>query len=166
MISIKTIHEAAALAFLILAQAWLPAVAQAAQQQAPQEASRAAETLQTLSILTKGGRKIFTVETATNREQRDRGLMFRTHLAERHGMLFDFEHDQEVRMWMKNTLIPLDMVFISADGRIHRIERDARPGSLDLISSDGPVRSVLELNAGDASRYGIEAGDRIVVGAS
>ncbi len=90
--------------------------------------------------------------------------MFRTHLAERHGMLFDFEHDQEVRMWMKNTLIPLDMVFITADGRIHRIERDAKPGSLDLIASDGPVRSVLELNAGDASRYGIEPGDRIVVG--
>lgn len=166
MISIKTIREVAALAFLVLAQAWLPAVAQASQQQAPQQPSRSAESLQTIAILTKDGRKTFTVETATTREQRDRGLMFRTHLAERHGMLFDFEHDQEVRMWMKNTLIPLDMVFITADGRIHRIERDAKPGSLALIASDGPVRSVLELNAGDASRYGIEAGDCIVVGAS
>lgn len=69
-------------------------------------------------------------------------------------------------MWMKDTLIPLDMIFIEADGRIHRIERDAKPGSLDLISSDGPVRSVLELSAGSAGRYGIEPGDRIVVGAS
>jgi uncharacterized membrane protein (UPF0127 family) len=106
------------------------------------------------------------VETATTRAQRDRGLMFRTRLADRHGMLFDFGPPQEVRMWMKNTLIPLDMIFIDANGRIHRIERDAKPGSLALISSGGPVRSVLELNAGSADKYGIEPGDRIVIGAS
>jgi uncharacterized membrane protein (UPF0127 family) len=161
MISTMTFREAAALAFLVLATASLPRAAEAAQ-----EAPRSAERLQTVTILTKDGRKTFTVETATTREQRDRGLMFRTHLTERHGMLFDFGQDQEVRMWMKDTLIPLDMIFIEADGRIHRIERDAKPGSLDLISSDGPVRSVLELNAGSAGRYGIEPGDRIVVGAS
>jgi uncharacterized membrane protein (UPF0127 family) len=167
MIGIKTIREAAVVALLVLAPALLPSTAEASpqtSQQASQEASRSAENLQTLTILTKDGRKTFTVETAATREQRDRGLMFRTHLAERHGMLFDFEQDQEVRMWMKNTLIPLDMVFIDADGRIHRIERDARPGSLDLIASEGPVRFVLELNAGEASRYGIAPGDRIMIG--
>jgi len=170
MIGIKTFREAAALAFLALAPALLPSVAQASEQasQHPssQEASRSAQSMQAVTILTRDGRKTFTVETATTREQRDRGLMFRTHLAARHGMLFDFERDQEVRMWMKNTLIPLDMLFITADGRIHRIERNAKPGSLDLVASGGPVRSVLELNAGDASRYGIEPGDRIEVGAS
>jgi len=167
MIGIRAIRKAAAMAFLVLAPALLPSMGEASPQasQARQEASRGAERLQTLTILTKDGRKTFTVEMATTREQRDRGLMFRTHLAERHGMLFDFEQNQPVGMWMKDTLIPLDMVFITADGRIHRIERDAKPGSLDLIASDGPVRFVLELNAGDANRYGIAPGDRITVGA-
>jgi len=143
---------------LLAALTLLPAIARAAQEPSP-----GAGSLETVTILTAGGRKSFTVETATTRDQRDRGLMFRTHLAERHGMLFDFGQDQEVRMWMKNTLIPLDMIFIEADGRVHRIERDAQPGSLRLIASGGPVRSVLELKAGSASRYGIKPGDRVIV---
>jgi hypothetical protein len=87
--------------------------------------------------------------------------MFRTELPERHGMLFDFGHDQEIRMWMKDTLIPLDMIFIESDGRILRIEQNAEPESLRLISSDGSARLVLEVKAGTAKRFGISAGDQV-----
>lgn len=159
MIAIRKIREHAALALLLAVLTFLPALAQAAQ-----EAPSGAGNVETVTIVSAAGRTSFTVETAATREQRDRGLMFRTHLAERHGMLFDFEQDQEVRMWMKNTLIPLDMIFIEADGRVHRIEHDAEPGSLRLIASNGPVRSVLELPAGSASRFGINPGDRVVPG--
>jgi len=150
---------------LLTALAWLPSIAQASPNRSP-GTSHGRGKLESVTILTKAGRQTFTAEIATTPAQRERGLMFRTRLAERHGMLFDFGQEQEVRMWMKNTLIPLDMVFIGADGRIHRIEQNARPGSLDLISSKGPVRSVLELKAGTARKYGIEPGDRIIVGAS
>ncbi|WP_237179895.1 DUF192 domain-containing protein [Rhodoplanes sp. Z2-YC6860] len=132
----------------------LPTFAQAASKPQP-------GPLQTLTVLTQAGTETFKVETATTREQRDRGLMFRTHLPDQHGMLFDFGPDQEVRMWMKNTLIPLDMVFITADGHVHRIERNTEPRSLRVIPSEGPVRYVLELKGGAADKYGIKPGDRI-----
>lgn len=157
MIAARTISRHASLAWLLVALALLPTLALAAPQ--PQSA---AGRLETIAALTQTGRETFKVETATTRQQRDRGLMFRANLPERHGMLFDFGPDQEVRMWMKDTLIPLDMVFIAADGRVHRIERNAEPGSLRVIPSDGPVRYVLELNGGAASRYGVKPGDRIV----
>jgi hypothetical protein len=157
MTGARTISKHAALAWLLAILVFLPKLAQAAPNPQP-----AAGPLETLTVLTQAGRKTFKVETATTREQRDRGLMFRTHLPERRGMLFDFGPEQEVRMWMKDTLIPLDMVFISADGRVHRIESNAEPGSLRVIPSEGPVRFVLELNAGAASRNGINPGDRIV----
>ena len=76
-------------------------------------------------------------------------------------MLFDFGRDQEIRMWMKNTLIPLDMIFIASDGRILRIEQNAEPELLRLISSGGPARAVLEVKAGTARKFGISAGDRV-----
>jgi uncharacterized protein len=155
MISARIIPKHAAVALLLAALALLPASAMAASRPQP-------GALQTVTFLTQAGRVTFKVETAKTRAQRDRGLMFRTHLPERHGMLFDFGPEQEVRMWMKDTLIPLDMVFINADGRVHRIERNAEPGSLRLIASEGPVRYVLELKAGAASRSGIKPGDRIV----
>jgi uncharacterized membrane protein (UPF0127 family) len=88
--------------------------------------------------------------------------MFRTELPERHGMLFDFGRDQEIRMWMKNTLIPLDMIFIQSDGRIRRIEQNAEPGSLRLIASDGAARAVLEMKAGTAKKYGLPPGARVI----
>ena len=156
MIGAKSISKHSALAFLLTALASLPTFALAA----PKPQSGTGD-LQTIAVLTEGGRKTFKVETATTREQRNRGLMFRTHLAERHGMLFDFGPEQEVRMWMKSTLIPLDMVFVAADGRVHRIERNAEPGSHRLISSQGPVQFVLELKAGSASRFGINPGDQM-----
>jgi hypothetical protein len=117
---------------------------------------------ETVTIATKEGRQSFAVETASTRSQRAHGLMFRTRLPERHGMLFDFGSDREARMWMKDTPIPLDMIFIQSDGRIHRIQQNTEPESLRLISSNGPVRAVLELAAGAAKKYGIAPGDRVI----
>jgi uncharacterized membrane protein (UPF0127 family) len=109
-------------------------------------------SLRALEIVTKVRSQTFEVEVAGTREQRARGLMFRKELPERRGMLFDFGRDQEIRMWMKDTLIPLDMVFIESDGRVLRIEQNAEPESLRLISSGGPARLVLEVKAGTAKR--------------
>jgi hypothetical protein len=156
MTAASTISRNAALAWLVAALALLPALALAAPK--PKASAR---HLEAVTVLTQSGRETFEVETATTREQIERGLMFRTHLPKRHGMLFDFGPEQEVRMWMKNTLIPLDMVFIAADGRVHRIERNATPGSLRIIPSEGKVRYVLELKGGAADKYGIKPGDRI-----
>lgn len=114
-----------------------------------------------LEIITKTQRQTFEVEVARTRKQRARGLMFRKDIPKRSGMLFDFGRDQEIRMWMKDTLIPLDMIFIGSDGRVLRIEQNAEPESLSLISSDGPARMVLEVKAGTAKRFGISAGDRV-----
>src|SRR4051794_10248771 len=105
MIGTKTLPKHAARALLLAALAFLPTLAPAA----AKPKARAAR-LETVAVLTQAGRQTFEVETATTGKQRDRGLMFRTHLPEQHGMLFDFGPDQEVRMWMQNTLIPLDMV--------------------------------------------------------
>lgn len=139
-----------ALALLILLVVLLPAAAQASQ-----EGELHTQKLQVVTVAAQNGNQTFAVENANTPNQRARGLMFRKHLPEQQGMLFDFGRDQEVRMWMKDTLIPLDMIFIRSDGRIHRIERNAKPGSLRLISSKGPVRAVLEMRAGTSKKYGI-----------
>ena len=124
--------------------------------------ARAAEPFATssLSLVTAKGRFRFTVEMALDAAQRAQGLQFRETLATHAGMLFDYERPQPVTMWMKNTLVPLDMLFISADGRVVNIAADTVPKSLAPISSAGPVRAVLEVNAGTAARLGIEPGDR------
>jgi uncharacterized protein len=114
-----------------------------------------------LTIVTKAGPKRFDVEVMRDDAARARGLMFRRHMAADHGMLFDFEQDQPVTMWMKNTYLPLDMVFIRPDGTISRIAADTEPLSTAIISSGGPVLAVLELNAGTAAKLGIAPGDRI-----
>ncbi|HRE21495.1 MAG TPA: DUF192 domain-containing protein [Rhabdaerophilum sp.] len=118
--------------------------------------------LERLDIVSGERRHSFTVEVARSDQDRARGLMFRQHMPQDQGMLFDFERDQMVTMWMKNTYISLDMVFIFADGRIHRIESRTEPESERTISSGVPVRAVLELNANVASRLGLRSGDRIV----
>src|ERR1700755_2282834 len=94
-----------------------------------------------LEIVTKSGVQVFTVEEAKTEEERERGLMFRTALPEGQGMIFDFSPEQNVSMWMKNTLIPLDMIFIRADGRILRIAENTKIKSEDIIPSGGPVRA-------------------------
>jgi uncharacterized protein len=133
-----------------LAAAWLAA--------AP--ATRAAEQ-QTLEIASKSGVHVFAVELATTDEERSRGLMFRRSLPESYGMLFDFKRDQEISMWMKNTYVSLDMIFIRSDGRISRIAESTEPESERIIPSMGPVRAVLEVVGGTAKKLGIQPGDRV-----
>ena len=123
-------------------------------------AARGAE-LQTLEIASKTGVHVFSVELAVTDEERERGLMFRRSVPEFTGMLFDFKRDQEVTMWMKNTYVSLDMIFIQSDGRIRRIAENTETESLKIIPSGGPVRAVLEVAAGTARKLGIEPGDRI-----
>jgi uncharacterized membrane protein (UPF0127 family) len=115
-----------------------------------------------LAIVTDGGEvHEFTVELARTREQHRRGLMYRREMAADHGMLFIYGRTQPVAMWMKNTFIPLDMLFIKPDGRIVRIAERTVPKSTQAIPSGEPVRAVLELRGGTADRLGIEVGDRV-----
>ena len=102
----------------------------------------------------------FTVEMATTWPQQERGLMFRKSLAPNAGMLFDFGAESEQAFWMKNTLIPLDMLFIKADGTVVRIAANAKPLSEDSIPSYQPVRAVLEIAGGRAAQLGLKAGDK------
>jgi uncharacterized protein len=106
----------------------------------------------------------FTVELAATLEQQAYGLMFRRELAADRGMLFPFGEARYASFWMKNTLIPLDMLFLDAEGRIAFIHRRARPHSLEPISSPVPVVAVLEIPGGEADRQDIRVGDRVTEG--
>ncbi len=123
--------------------------------------SLAAQQLQQLEIATKGGVQIFGVELAVTPEEQAKGLMFRRELPEKQGMLFDFHREQPTSFWMKNTYIPLDMIFIRADGRILRVAENTVPLSETLVPSGGPVRAVLEVIGGTAKKLGIAPGDRV-----
>ena len=123
--------------------------------------SLAAQQLQPLEIATKSGVHIFGVEMAVTPEEQRTGLMYRRELPEKQGMLFDFQREQPTSFWMKNTYVPLDMIFIRADGRILRIAENTVPLSETLVSSGGPVRAVLEVIGGTAKKLGIAAGDRV-----
>jgi uncharacterized membrane protein (UPF0127 family) len=114
-----------------------------------------------LEIASKTGVHSFSVEVVDNDADRAKGLMFRRSLPEGSGMLFDFKTEQDVAFWMQNTYIPLDMIFIRADGRILRIAENTEPMSTKQIPSGGPVLAVLEVIAGTARRLGIAAGDRV-----
>jgi uncharacterized protein len=120
-----------------------------------------AASVQPLEIVTKTGVQVFSVEMATTEEEKTTGLMYRKELADGKGMLFDFTPEQEVSMWMKNTYISLDMIFIRADGRILRIAENTEPMSTKIIPSRGLAKGVLEVIAGTAQKYGIAPGDRI-----
>lgn len=136
------------LSFLVLA---LPAAAQ------PQPTLPQSD----LVIVTEKGPQRFKVELADNDASRARGMMFRTSMAPEAGMLFDFKQEQMASFWMRNTLIPLDMLFIKADGTILNIHQRAIPRDETGINSAGPVRAVLELNGGTVSRLGIKPGDKV-----
>jgi uncharacterized protein len=116
---------------------------------------------QILEIASKTGVHVFSIELAVTDEERSRGLMFRRSVPESYGMLFDFKRDQEVTMWMRNTYVSLDMIFIQSDGRIRRIAENTETESDKIIPSGGQVRAVLEVAAGTARKLGIEAGDRV-----
>jgi uncharacterized membrane protein (UPF0127 family) len=114
-----------------------------------------------LSVVTSAREIKFDVDLALNDAERARGLMFRKQLGPYEGMLFDFHKEAPVAFWMKNTLIPLDMVFIAADGTIRHIHANAVPLSTDAIPSQFPVRAVLEINGGSARLLGIKPGDKV-----
>ena len=109
----------------------------------------------------RGGTVTFTVEVATDPKTQRDGLMYRKTLPEQTGMLFIFEGEVEHFFWMKNTLLPLDMIFIRADGIIHHIHEKAIPLDETPISSQGKVMAVLEINGGEAEKLGLKPGDRV-----
>lgn len=112
-------------------------------------------------LVTAQGEKQINVEITESNEEKARGLMFRTSLPDDQGMLFFYDTPQDITMWMRNTYIPLDMVFIRADGVIHRIEVRTEPLSERIISSQGDVVACLELAGGAAERLGLKAGDKV-----
>lgn len=116
----------------------------------------------TLVLKTESGEHSYTVEIADTDRERATGLMFRGSLPEKSGMIFLYDPPQRVGMWMRNTYIPLDMVFITAEGTVRRVEADTEPFSTDLIRSGGEVAAVLELNAGQAAKIGVKPGDRVI----
>lgn len=114
-----------------------------------------------LTIHTDNGPQLFQVELAQTEEQQKQGLMFRKAMPQNHGMLFLFDKPASITMWMKNTYIPLDMVFIDKNGIIVDIYKNAKPLSLKHITSQQPALYTLELNAGTTDTYNIKAGDKI-----
>ncbi|MGD0633911.1 MAG: DUF192 domain-containing protein [Beijerinckiaceae bacterium] len=122
-------------------------------------AGRAEGGLETLEIDTASGPRILQVEVMRTEQERERGLMFRKYLPKERGMLFDFPVEQPVMMWMKNTYIPLDMVFMDHNGRIVGIARNAEPLSETIIPSGAPAAGVLEINGGEAAELGLKTGD-------
>jgi uncharacterized membrane protein (UPF0127 family) len=121
----------------------------------------AAGKLVPLDIVTARATLHFKVEVALTPQDQERGLMFRTSLPERGGMIFPMKPSRWATFWMKNTLIPLDIIFIREDGHIARIAANAAPESLDLIESGEPVASVLEIIGGGAAAAGIAPGDEV-----
>jgi len=115
-----------------------------------------------LTLVTSKGRHDIEIEIAETPEQKAKGLMFRSQLAANRGMLFPYGSPQEITMWMRNTYIPLDMVFIRADGTVHRIEARTEPLSEKIIPSRGQVVAVLELAGGVAEKLGLKAGDKVL----
>ena len=143
------------------ARAWAFAALTVAAFHAFAGSSAHAATVEPLEIVTKSGVQVFSVEMATTEEEKTTGLMYRKELADGKGMLFDFSPEQEVSMWMKNTYISLDMIFIRSDGRILRIAENTEPLSTRIIPSNGLAKGVLEVIAGTAEKYGIKPGDRV-----
>jgi uncharacterized membrane protein (UPF0127 family) len=121
----------------------------------------AQEALEKLEIVTATGTYPFSVEVMRTPEQLEKGLMFRRYMPDNRGMLFDFKSEQPVAFWMKNTYLPLDMIFISKAGKIVSIAENAEPLSEKLIPSGAPVSGVLEVNAGTAARIQVKPGDTV-----
>ncbi len=130
----------------------------------PAPIARAQEGLEkhTFTLTRQDGRVLpFTLEIAATERQQEIGLMFRTQLAENEGMLFPYPDDAPRMMWMKNTLIPLDMLFFDGEGRLVSVITRAQPESETILESVAPARQVLELRAGTVEAYGLAVGDRL-----
>lgn len=117
--------------------------------------------LEKLKLITQRGEHVIDVEVTETPAEKAQGLMFRTRLPDTSGMLFFYDTPQEITMWMRNTYIPLDMVFIRADGTVHRIEAMTEPLSERIIGSGGDATACLELAGGAAERLGLKPGDRV-----
>ena len=116
---------------------------------------------ETLKLITAQGTHTIDVEVTETPAEKAQGLMFRTRLADTGGMLFFYDTPQEITMWMRNTYITLDMVFIRADGVVHRIEARTEPLSENIVASKGDVTACLELAGGAAERLGLKPGDKV-----
>lgn len=114
-----------------------------------------------LTITSGGETHRFTVEVAKTPEEQAMGLMYRTKLAPDRGMIFPFDPPRDASFWMRNTLIPLDMIFVRADGSIANIAANTVPHSEEPVRSDGPVKAVLEIPGGRSAELGIEPGDMV-----
>lgn len=128
----------------------------------PARAEAPVAVVERLEVVTAAGRTTFEVEVVDTEATRAQGLMFRKEMAADHGMLFDFRREEPVWFWMKNTYLPLDMIFARADGTIVSIAEDTTPLSEAAIGSGGAVRFVLEVDAGTAARLKLRPGDRLV----
>mgnify|MGYP000389160991 CR=1 FL=1 len=115
----------------------------------------------TLCVDSDGKSHAYSVEMAVSPQEQARGLMFRTELADDSGMLFPYAAPQTLSFWMKNTYIPLDIIFIREDGNIENIAANTVPYSLDPVKSEGPAIAVLEIRGGLAAELGIKAGDKV-----
>lgn len=125
------------------------------------DAALATKETETLILKTISGDHSYQVEIADEPAEKALGLMFRRHLPRDHGMIFLYEAPRAMSMWMQNTAIPLDMIFITEDGRVLRTEANTKPFSTDVIHSGGNAIAVLELNGGEAARIGLKAGDQV-----
>ena len=114
-----------------------------------------------LTVVGADGKHVFKVEVADTAESQRQGLMFRTELADDEGMIFPYDGTTAQSFWMKNTPIPLDIIYIGPDGRVSNIAANTTPYSLDPVYSVGPVLGVLELRGGRAAELGIEPGDKV-----
>ena len=123
--------------------------------------ARADAPLQRLEVDTASGPHLFKVEVMSTDAERERGLMNRRSLAKDRGMLFDFHKEAPVFFWMKNTYIPLDMIFVGADGRVVNVKHDAKPLDETIIPSGEPAQGVIEVIAGVADAIGVKPGDEV-----
>lgn len=128
---------------------------------APALASSPRVKVDLLTVEAAAGAQKFYVEVVREEVDRNQGLMYRKHLPTDRGMLFDYDPPVVVGFWMKNTYIPLDIIFIAAGGRIIRIAENTTPLSLDHIPSGGKIRGVLEINGGLSAKLGIKVGDQV-----
>jgi len=148
-------------AALLLAMAMLLAAGRASHAQSMQIESLAHFPRTTLTIKGHGHADRFEIWIADTAQRQEQGLMFVRDLPASQGMLFPQASPQVAHFWMKNTYIPLDMVFVGEDGRVAKIIANAQPFSLGLLSSDGPVSAVLEIRGGEAAQLGIGVGDQV-----
>jgi hypothetical protein len=148
--------SAALCALTLAAAAAAPSLAETSQPASVEQSG-----LEPLVIVDASGRHVFQVEVMRTQAQLEKGLMFRKFMPSDRGMLFDFKTAQPVMMWMKNTYISLDMIFMSRKGLVTHIARDAEPLSETIIPSDGPAYAVLEVNADVARQIGLKVGDQV-----